>query len=81
MAFINLIYPDGDVFFSDELNSRLYRQFHKDMHIVARFCKTNNISLRRVDVTDERGENELIYYFSDDLGGYNICGLEKSIRD
>ena len=37
--------------------------------------------LLRISETDENGELEPMYFFNDDLGGYTIGGIERSVKD
>lgn len=69
---INIIFPEDDVFFSEEIPKRLFTRFFTDLPEITFFCKKNNTSLRRVDVTYENMRPELIYYFDNNFGGYLI---------
>jgi hypothetical protein len=43
------------------------------------FCKKYNVRLKKIDTTEERGHQEPVYAFSDNLGYYTIDGIKKSL--
>ena len=69
---INIIFDEYDIFFSDWITKRLFVRFFTDLPEITSFCRTKQTSLRKVDVTYENMRPELIYYFSNNLGGYLI---------
>lgn len=56
----------------------LNESYHIDM--VEKFQKKYDCSLVCAGLTFERGFVEVMYFFSDSLGGYTIDGLESSLE-
>jgi hypothetical protein len=46
---------------------------------IKRFCEKYSLDLVEIGATDESGKKELIYFFSDGLGGYNIEAIRESL--
>ncbi|MBS3078904.1 hypothetical protein J4218_02170 [Candidatus Pacearchaeota archaeon] len=51
-----------------------------DLESITRFCEVFKVNLVRSSYTSERGFRELIYFFSDNLGGYTIDGINGSLK-
>ena len=39
-----------------------------------------NVRLSQIETTDEKGYDELMLFFDDDLGGYTIKGMQNSLE-
>ncbi len=53
-------------------------QIKKDKRFVNAFCY-GDVRLIARDLTDENNYLELMYYFSDGFGGYNIEAVKRSL--
>jgi hypothetical protein len=51
-----------------------------DLDDLGKFCEMFNVKFVRADMTHERGFREPMYFFSDNLGGYNIDAV-RSLED
>tara|TARA_Y100000034_G_C6593361_1_gene257840 strand:- start:269 stop:505 length:237 start_codon:yes stop_codon:yes gene_type:complete len=65
------------------LNSyNLRNNLAEDKIYVDAFCQNENIKMIDYDVSFENYPAiELIYFFTDNLGGYNIKGIKNSLED
>ena len=59
----------------------LEEQEVRDRDNVRRYCERFGVRLVRIDSTFERSRPELMYFFSDGLGGYTIEGVRESLED
>lgn len=62
-----------------EIVDELRNQEENNKSDVEKFLKLSDLELLAVDYTYEFGKYELMYYFSDNLGGYTIQGIRDSI--
>jgi len=46
---------------------------------VNKFCKRYRTNLLRIEQTQESGYPEPMFFFSDQIGGYNIGGIKSSL--
>ena len=49
--------------------------------LIAQFCKRYAVTIVGLDQTYENGYDEPMYYFSDNLGGYTLEGIQNSLAD
>ncbi len=68
-----------DTFFSHDLTSKILNEYIVYIPLITRFCKENNAKLRSLKVTSEKGYEELLCVFNDDLGGYTIREIGDSL--
>ncbi len=57
----------------------LIAQEERDRRYLVAFCQRSGTRLVRIDYSSENERNELMYYFDDNLGGYTIGGLIRSL--
>ncbi len=55
------------------------KQFEQDKKFLNEFCRKYNLSLTKLTTTDEAGKLENMYFFNDNLGGYTLDGIKKSL--
>jgi len=63
-----------------EEHPEIKKMLKNDKPYVTNFCKEEGVKLLRTDVTTEKGYPELMYIFSDNLGGYTIDGIKSSLK-
>jgi len=81
MVRTHRLFDEDNIMFTDDFHAyNCYTQFSKDMPKIARFCHKRKVCLRQVDVTFENNHPEIMYYFSDNLGGYTINALRADAQ-
>jgi len=68
-----------DIFFSSDCSGRVLNEFIMHLPLITRFCKENKVKVRGLEVINERGYEELLCVFNDNLGGYTINGIKDSL--
>lgn len=63
-----------------EVDSALEGQVRRSETIVRQFCEKFGVGRVMVDVTYENGHPEPLYIFADNLGGYTIEGIRRSLE-
>lgn len=61
-------------------NPELLDAFRQAVPLLERFCEIYRVELIQVSTTEERGQLELLYNFSDNNGGYTIDGVTSSLE-
>ncbi len=69
-----------DTFFSSDLSGRVLNEFIMHLPLITRFCKDNNVKVSSLEVTSEKGYEELLCVFNDDFGGYTVNGIRDSLK-
>ena len=60
----------------------LRRDLERDLPLLESFCQDNDIEMVSYDVSFENYPSvELVYFFTDELGGYSIEGVKNSMRN
>ena len=62
-------------------NPKLTKMLRGSEKSLKKFCRKNSIELESVGITMESTKPELMYYFSDNLGGYTLRGIKKSLLE
>jgi len=68
-----------DTFFSSDLSGRILNEYIAHLPLITKFCKENKAKVRGLEVINERGYEELLCVFNDDLGGYTVDGIRESL--
>jgi hypothetical protein len=63
------------------INEYLIEQLVKNHSLLEKFCEIYKVKFIGTSFTDENEFLEPRYYFTDNLGGYTIKGLENSLKD
>ena len=66
---------------SEEIPSELYPTLRKEYLVLEAYCAKEGLELTRVELTQERAKPELIYFFTDKLGGYLSEALKRTLKD
>jgi len=75
ITFIDLC----DIVKSIPIDSDFELMVQSCMPEVDRFCKKYKTNLLRIKQTQENGYPEPMFFFSDQIGGYNIGGIKSSL--
>jgi hypothetical protein len=60
----------------------LEKKLEKDLPLLESFCQDKGVEMIGYGVSFEnRPSVELVYFFTDGLGGYNIEGVKNSMRE
>lgn len=78
MSLDNTVFLEEGALFSPEIQDKHKGQFISHQQDITAFCKRSGCKLQRVDITNEKGYEEMLYFFDDDLGGYTIEAIRKS---
>ncbi len=68
-----------DIFFSPSLNEKMIDKYITNLPLITIFCKKAGLSVVSIDSINEKGYNELLCIFNDNLGGYTMQGIRDSI--
>ncbi len=69
-----------DDLFEEGINKNIFKkQFEQDKKFLNEFCSKYNLYLTKLTTTDESGKLENMYFFNDNLGGYTLDGIKKSL--
>ncbi len=68
-----------DYMYVGEDQELFLEQFSRDEPELEDFCQKYSVDLVRVDTTFENERLELMYFFTDERGGYTIKGVKGSL--
>ncbi len=68
-----------DIFFSPDLSAKVLNEFITSLSVITQFCRKERVALQRVEKTNEKGYEEVMLVFNNDLGGYTMNGIRSSL--